>query len=73
MKPLEFADGGVTLTALAILLAKDNGRGLGDMYVAKPYTPLDKWQKADRGLKRVQTPTRAHCGLMRWKPDHHCL
>jgi len=56
LKLLEFADGGPTLTALAILLAKDNGRGLGDLHVAMPETPLDNWEKADYGLKRVRTP-----------------
>ena len=56
LKLLEFADGGATLTALAILLAKDNGRGLGDLHVAMPDTPLDNWEKADYGLKRARTP-----------------
>ena len=55
LKLLEFGDGGATLTALAILLAKDNGRGLGDLHVAMPDTPLDNWEKADYGLKRVRT------------------
>lgn len=56
LKLLEFADGGATLAALALLLAKDNGRGLGDLHVAMPDTPLDNWEKADYGLKRVRTP-----------------
>jgi len=56
LKLLEFGDGGATLTALAILLAKDNGRGLGDLHVAMPDTPLDTWAKAAYGLKRVRTP-----------------
>jgi hypothetical protein len=56
LKLLEFADGGATLTALAILLAKDNGRGLGDLHVAPSNTPLDDWEKNDYGLKRTRTP-----------------
>jgi len=56
LKLLEFGDGGATLVALAILLAKDNGRGLGDLHVASPDTPLDKWEKNDFGLKRKRTP-----------------
>jgi len=39
LKLLEFGDGGATLTALAILLAKDNGHGLGDLHVAPPDAP----------------------------------
>lgn len=56
LKLLEFSSGGATLTALALLLAKDNGRGLGDLHVAMPDMPLDTWEKADYGLKRVRTP-----------------
>jgi hypothetical protein len=56
LKLLEFGDGGVTLTALAILLAKDNGRGLGDLHVAMPDTPLEHWEQSEYGLKRVRTP-----------------
>jgi hypothetical protein len=56
LKLLEFADGGATLTALAILLAQDNGRGLGDLHVAMPETPLEHWEKDEYGLKRVRTP-----------------
>lgn len=56
LKLLEFGDGGATLTALAILLAKDNGRGLGDLHVASPDTPLDHWAKNDYGLTRKRTP-----------------
>ncbi|MGH9353483.1 MAG: hypothetical protein ACRD2G_15205, partial [Terriglobia bacterium] len=41
LKLLEFGDGGATLTALAILLAKDNGRGLGDLHVTMPDTPVE--------------------------------
>ena len=55
LKLLEFGDGGATLTALAILLAKDNGRGLGDLHVAMPDTPLEDWEKGKCGLKRVRT------------------
>ena len=39
LKLLEFGDGGPTLAALAFLLAKDNGRGLGDLHGAMPDTP----------------------------------
>jgi hypothetical protein len=56
LKLMEFGDGGATLTALAILLAKDNGRGLGDLHVATPDTPLEDWEKGPCGLKRVRTP-----------------
>ncbi len=56
LKLLEFGDGGATLTALAILLAQDNGRGLGDLHVASPDSPLEKWEKGEFGLKRVRTP-----------------
>jgi hypothetical protein len=56
LKLLEFGDGGATLTALAILLAQDNGRGLGDLHVAMPGTPLEDWEKGKCGLKRVRTP-----------------
>ncbi len=56
LKLLEFGDGGATLTALAILLAKDNGRGLGDLHVAMPDTPLENWEKNEYNLKRVRTP-----------------
>lgn len=56
LKLLEFGDGGATLTALAILLAKDNGRGLGDLHVAMPDTPLENWEKDEYSLKRVRTP-----------------
>lgn len=55
LKLLEFGDGGATLTALAILLAKDNGRGLGDLHVAMPDTPLEHWEKDEFNLKRVRT------------------
>lgn len=54
---LEFSYDVAKLTALAILLAKDNGRGLGDLHVAMPDTPLDKWEKADYVLKRVRART----------------
>ena len=53
-KLLEFADGGATLTALAILLAKDNGRGIGDLHVAAPHAPLERWER--NGWERVRTP-----------------
>lgn len=53
-KLLEFADGGATLTALAILLAKDNGRGIGDLHVAPPDAPLKSWEREE--FKRVRTP-----------------
>jgi len=53
-KLLEFADGGATLTALAILLAKDNGRGIGDLHVAPPDAPLERWER--KGFKRIRTP-----------------
>jgi hypothetical protein len=56
LKLMEFGDGGATLTALAILLAKDNGRGLGDLHVAMPDTPLENWEKDEYNLKRVRTP-----------------
>jgi hypothetical protein len=56
LKLMEFADGGATLTALAILLAKDNGRGLGDLHVVMPDTPLEYWEKDEYNLKRVRTP-----------------
>ena len=56
LKLMEFGDGGATLTALAILLAQDNGRGLGDLHVAMPDTPLEHWEKNEYGLKRVRTP-----------------
>jgi hypothetical protein len=56
LKLLEFGDGGATLTALAILLAQDNGRGLGDLHVAMPETPLEHWEKEEYNLKRVRTP-----------------
>lgn len=56
LKLLEFGDGGATLTALAILLAKDNGRGLGDLHVAMPDTPLESWEQGKCGLRRVRTP-----------------
>ena len=52
-KLLEFADGGATLTALAILLAKDNGRGIGDLHVAPPDAPLERWEW--KGFKRART------------------
>jgi hypothetical protein len=54
LKVLEFADGGATLTALAILLAKDNGRGIGDLHVAQPDAPLERWER--NGWERVRTP-----------------
>ncbi len=44
LKLMEFGDGGATLTALAILLAQDSGRGLGDLHVAMPDTPLP-WEE----------------------------
>jgi len=53
-KLLEFADGGATLTALAILLAKDNGRGIGDLHVARPHAPRERWER--NGFERVRTP-----------------
>jgi hypothetical protein len=53
-KLLEFADGGATLTALAILLAKDNGRGIGDLHVAPPDAPVERWERDE--FKRVRTP-----------------
>ena len=56
LKLLEFGDGGATLTALAILLAQDNGRGLGDLHVAMPDTPLESWEQGKCGLKRIRTP-----------------
>ncbi len=56
LKLLEFGDGGATLTALAILLALDNGRGLGDLHVAMPDTPLEDWERGKCGIKRVRTP-----------------
>jgi hypothetical protein len=56
LKLMEFGDGGATLTALAILLAQDNGRGLGDLHVAMPDTPLEDWERGACGLKRVRTP-----------------
>lgn len=56
LKLLEFGDGGATLTALAILLAQDNGRGLGDLHVAMPDTPLEDWEQGKCGLKRIRTP-----------------
>jgi hypothetical protein len=56
LKLLEFGDGGATLTALAILLARDNGRGLGGLHVAMPDTPLEHWEKDEYNLKRVRTP-----------------
>ena len=52
-KLLEFSDGGATLTALAILLAKNNGRGNGDLWVASPDAPLERWER--KGFKRVRT------------------
>jgi hypothetical protein len=45
LKLLEFGDGAAKLTALAILQAKDNGRGLGDLHVAMPETPGEHWEK----------------------------
>lgn len=56
LKLMEFGDGGATLTALAILLAQDNGRGLGDLHVAMPDMPLEHWEKDEYNLKRVRTP-----------------
>ena len=56
LKLLEFGDGGPTLAALAFLLAKDNGRGLGDLHGAMPDTPLEHWEKDEYNLKRVRTP-----------------
>lgn len=56
LKLMEFGDGGATLTALAILLAKDNGRGLGDLHVAMPETPLEDWEQDKCGITRVRTP-----------------
>ncbi|MDE3179725.1 MAG: hypothetical protein KGM47_08700 [Acidobacteriota bacterium] len=56
LKLMEFGDGGATLTALAILLAQDNGRGLGDLHVAMPDAPLEHWEKDEYNLKRVRTP-----------------
>lgn len=56
LKLMEFGDGGATLTALAILLAQDNGRGLGDLHVAMTDTPLEHWEKDEYNLKRVRTP-----------------
>ena len=53
-KLLEFADGGATLTALAILLAKDNGRGIGDLHVAPPDAPAERWER--NGWQRIRTP-----------------
>lgn len=52
-KLLEFADGGATLAALAILLAKDNGRGIGDLHVAPPDAPVERWER--NGFERVRT------------------
>ncbi len=56
LKLLEFGDGGATLTALAILLAQDNGRGLGDLRVTMPDTPLEDWERGKCGVKRIRTP-----------------
>lgn len=56
LKLLEFGDGGATLTALAILLAKDNGPGLGDLHVAPPDAALEGWEEGRCELKRVRTP-----------------
>ncbi|MGH9407201.1 MAG: hypothetical protein ACRD3D_15380 [Terriglobia bacterium] len=52
------------LTALAILLAQDNGRDLGDLHVAMPDTPLEHWEKDEYNLKRIRT-TRARTGSQR--------
>jgi hypothetical protein len=50
LKLMEFGDGGATLTALAILLAKDNGRGLGDVHAAmRP----SGWSERHRGRASV--------------------
>lgn len=65
LKLLEFADGGATLTALAILLAQDNGRGIGDLHVAPPDAPLERWER--NGWERVRTP---YAGLVgSWAGD----
>jgi hypothetical protein len=53
-KLLEFADGGATVIALALLLAQDNGRGIGDLHVAPPDAPLERWER--NGFERVRTP-----------------
>ncbi len=64
-KLLEFADGGATLTALAILLARDNGRGIGDLHVALPDAPRERWER--NGWARART---AHAHLVgSWAGD----
>lgn len=65
LKLLEFADGGATLTALAILLAKDNGRGIGDLHVAAPDAPHERWER--NGFTRVRTPYACPAGS--WAGD----
>jgi hypothetical protein len=63
LKLLELGDGGATLTALAILLAKDNGRGLGDLNVTMPDTPLEKWKRTNTA-EASPKPACASCRLL---------
>jgi hypothetical protein len=44
LKLLEFGCGGGTMTALAVLLAVDNGRGLGDLHAVTPDTSVENWE-----------------------------
>ena len=45
LKLLEFGDGGRTMTALAALLAIDNGRGSGDLHAVVPGIPIEDWER----------------------------
>jgi hypothetical protein len=55
LKLLEFGDGGKTMTALAVLLAMDNGRGIGDLYAVTPDTPVEEWEKGKHGSRRARS------------------
>lgn len=46
LKLLEFGDGGKTMTALAVPLAMDNGRGLGDLHAVTPELRLRSGRRA---------------------------
>lgn len=44
LKLMEFGCGGSTMTALAVLLAVDNGPGLGDLHAVALDAPMEKWE-----------------------------
>jgi hypothetical protein len=72
LKLMEFGCGGRTMTALAVLLAVDNGRGLGDLHAVAPDTPIEKWESgfikssggwtSGGGLFRERTIQARHIG-----------